>query len=144
MLPGAYGPVGEVPLKQWRCEQLFTNIMIRAVRLMGWGVSKTLSEKWHWSRVLKHDDGHWTGEGSREGCFRQREEYMQKPLRMRGVWTVGETTEQPVWPESSEHRREWCRGRLVAEAGEAGDYGARARVRSSRAVGVGGSLTRTA
>lgn len=55
----------------------------------------------------------WTDQGNREGCPRQREEYMQRSLRLKKVWTVGGITERSVWPESSEQGREQCHGRLV-------------------------------
>ena len=47
---------------------------------------------------------------------------MMTPLRMEGVWTVGGTKEQSVWPKPSEQGREWCQGKLVKKAGTAGSY----------------------
>lgn len=71
---------------------------MRAVK----GVTGDLTQREHSSQVPKHNDGHWTGKGSREGCSRQKEAYMQRLMRMEGIWTVGGTTECPVWPKPSE------------------------------------------
>ena len=89
MFSGAYNPVGKTILKKWWHEQLFINIMVRAEKdVMGdltwqgeeaWKASRG---DWHLSQVLKDDDGHWTDKGSWEEWSRQREEYMQRPLRM--------------------------------------------------------------